>query len=145
MLFLSTIDIDGFSLCNHEGTDARMLLHLKDFSATGHCKVSLKTVDTDVVVIAISLFHKKLDLEELWVEFGTGVNLEWLPIHKYAENLGESMCQVMSVWFAFKGCDTISTFFGHGKRLAWNILKCCNRCIQNVSYDFIIITIWLTS
>ena len=81
-------NIDRFSPCNHEETDTRMFLHLKDFSATGHRKVSLKTVDKDIAVIAITLFHK-LDLEELWIEFGTGVNLEWLPIHKYAENLGE--------------------------------------------------------
>ena len=75
-----------------------MLLHLKDFSATGHCKVSWKTIDTGVVVITISLFHR-LDLEELWIEFGTGVNLEWLPIDKYTENLGESICQAIPVWY----------------------------------------------
>ena len=125
MIFLSTIDIDRFSPCNHEEANTRMFLHLKDLSATGHCKVSLKTVDTDVVVIAISLFDK-LDLEELWIEFGTGVNLEWLSIHEYAENLGESICQVMPVWFAFTGCDTLSTFFGHGQRLAWNTFKLCS-------------------
>ena len=75
VIFSSAIDIDHFSPCNHEETDTRMFLHLKDFSATGHRKVSLKTVDTDVVVIAISLFHK-LDLEELWIKFCTGVTLE---------------------------------------------------------------------
>ena len=99
-----------------------MFLHLKDFSATGHCKVSLKTVDTDVVVITFSIFHK-LELEEFWVEFGTGVNLEWLPIYEYSENLEESICQAMPVWFAFTSCDTISAFFGLGKGLAWNTFK----------------------
>ena len=86
----------------------------------------MKIVNTDVTVIAISLFHK-LDLEELWIEFGTDVNfdvnLEWLPIHEYAENLGESICQAMTVWFAFTGCDTRSAFFGRGKRLVWNTFK----------------------
>ena len=99
-----------------------MFLHLKDFSAIEHCKVSLKTVDTDVIVIALNLFHK-LNLEELWTEFGAGVNLEWLPIYDYAENLGESICQAMPVWFGFTGCDTESTFFGRGKKLAWNTFK----------------------
>ena len=102
-----------------------MLLHLKDFSATGHRKVSLKAVDTDVAVIAISLFHK-LDLEEFRIEFGSDVNLEWLPIHEYSENLGESMCQAMPVWFAFTGCDTVSAFFECGKMLPWNIFKSCS-------------------
>ena len=99
-----------------------MFLNLKDFSATGHHKVSLKTVDTDVIIIAISLSHK-LDLEELWIEFGTGVNFEWLPVHEYPENLGENICQAMPVLFAFTGCGTICAFFGHGKRLAWNTFK----------------------
>ena len=99
-----------------------MFLHLKDFSATGHRKVSLKTVDTDVVVIAISLFHK-LDLEELWIKFCTGVTLEQLAIHEYAENLGESIYQAMPVRFTFTGCDTVSAFFGRGKRLTWNTFK----------------------
>ena len=82
----------------------------------------MKTVDAEVVVIAISLFHK-FDLEELWTEFGTGFNLEWLPIHEYVENLRESICQAMPVWFVFTGCDTVSTFFARGKRVAWNTFK----------------------
>ena len=82
----------------------------------------MKTVDADVVVITIILFHK-LDLEELWIEFGTGVSLEWLPIDKYAENRRKSICQAMPVWFAFTGCDTVSAFFTRGKSLAWNAFK----------------------
>ena len=49
-------------------------------------------------IIAISLFHK-LDLEDLWIEFDTGVNVVWLPIHEYVENSRESICQVLSAWF----------------------------------------------
>ena len=122
VIFSSTIGNDRFSPCNHEDADTRMFLHLKDFSAIEHCKASLKTVDTDVIVISISLFHK-LDLEELWIEFGTSVNLEWLPIHESAENLGESICLAMPMWFAFTGCDTESAFFGRGKKFAWNTFK----------------------
>ena len=99
-----------------------MFLHLKDYSATGHRKVSLKTVDTDIVVITITLFYK-LDLEELWIKFGTGVNLEWLPIQEYAENLRKSICQAMPLWFAFTRCNTVSAFFGCGKLLAWYKFK----------------------
>ena len=122
VIFLSIIDIDRSSSCNHEETDTRMFLHLKDFSAAGPRKASLETADTDVAVIAISLFHK-LDLEELWIEFGTAVNLEWLPIDEYAENFGESICQAMPVWLVCTDCDTVSAFFERGKRLAWNTFK----------------------
>ena len=144
VIFSSIIVIDRFSSCNHEEADTRMFLHLKHFLATGHCKVSLKTVDKDVVIITISLFHK-LDLEELWIEFGTGVNLEWLPIQEYAENLGESICQGMPVWFAFTGCHTVFWAWHEVGLENIQIVLCCNRFIQNVSYYFIIITIWLAS
>ena len=53
VIFSSTTDVDCFSTWNHEEVDTRMFFHLKDFSPTGHHKVSLKTVDTDVVIIAI--------------------------------------------------------------------------------------------
>ena len=76
----------------------------------------------ELLIKTSSIFHK-LDLEELWIEIGTGVTLKWLPIHEYAENLGESICQVMPVWFAFTDCDTVTAFFGRDKRLALNIFK----------------------
>ena len=143
VIFSSTIEIDSFSPCNYEEANVRMFFHLKGFSATVHRKISLKTADTDIAVIAISLFHK-LDVEEFWIKLGTGVNLEWLPVHLYDENLGERISQGMPVWFeSFNGCDTIFAFFGCGKRLAWNTFKSYSAATDVIK--FIIITIWLTS
>ena len=39
----------------------------------GFRKITLRTVDTDVVVLAIANVSE-LNLEELWVAFGTGNN-----------------------------------------------------------------------
>ena len=75
-----------------------------------------------MVVIAIRLF-RRLGLQELWVEFGNGIHTRWLPIHDYALNLGENVCQALPVWFSFTGCDTVSAFSGRGKRIAWKTLK----------------------
>ena len=41
------------------------------------------TVDTDVVLIAIFVFSS-VAIQELWIEFGSGKNKKWLPIHQYA-------------------------------------------------------------
>ena len=60
---------------------------------SGHQKVMIKTVDTDVVIIALALFSE-LNLEELWIEFGIGKDRRWLPIHKYATELGEQTCML---------------------------------------------------
>ena len=75
-----------------------------------------------MVDIAISLF-RRLGLQELWVEFGNGIHTRWLPIHDYALNLGENVCQALHVWFSFTECDTVSAFSGRGKRIAWKTLK----------------------
>ena len=46
-----------------------------------------------------------------------------LPIHDYAANLGESVCQGLRFWFAFTGCDTVSSFAGRGKRISWTVWR----------------------
>lgn len=52
--------------------DTRMMLHVKDTVAEGHECVMIRTVDTDVVVIAISCFKKIEQIKELWIAFGVG-------------------------------------------------------------------------
>ena len=56
--------------CSHEEADTRMLLHVKNAVQCGHQKVTIRTVDTDVVVLAISTFNE-VQATELWIAFGT--------------------------------------------------------------------------
>ena len=53
-----------------------MFVHLKHAVTLGFKEASLRTVDTDVVVIALYHFEelKELGLEKLYIEFGTGKN-----------------------------------------------------------------------
>ena len=82
----------------------------------------IKTVDRDVIVIAISLFQQ-LGLMQLWIEFGTGNGRRWLPIPKYANALGERYCSGILFWYSFTGCDTVSSFSARGKLSAWDMCK----------------------
>jgi hypothetical protein len=59
--------------CDHEEADKRMMVHVKDTSSKGHDKIHIKTVDTDVVVLAIHVFMK-LNIKDLWIIFGTSKN-----------------------------------------------------------------------
>ena len=63
----SGIDKDGLAPCNHEEADTRAFLHVAHASKT-FSKVSVKVGDTDVVVLAVSLFYR-LSITELWLEF----------------------------------------------------------------------------
>ena len=48
----------------------------------------LRTVDTDIVVVAIAFFHE-LPLSELWVAFGVGKHLRYVPVHVIASSMGQ--------------------------------------------------------
>ena len=78
-------------------------------------------VDTDVVILAIAMFQH-CGIEELWIEFGSGKNLRYLPVHLLARNIKESITNALPPFHAFTGCDQVSAFCGKGKRTAWNSL-----------------------
>ena len=78
--------------CNHKEADTPIFLHVKHCADSSHSKVAIRTVDTDFVVIAISLFHS-LEIEELWIEFGFGKSRWWLPFHSHVHALGHDVCK----------------------------------------------------
>ena len=87
------MDKSNIEPCNHEEADTRLLLHVLDGAKSGIKKISIVTVDTDVVVIALRHFTS-LDIDELWVEFGVGKFRRFFPIHKYADMMGNNLCRV---------------------------------------------------
>lgn len=119
---LSTmVDADMTSLvpCSHEEADTRLLLHVADAVQKGFRKVYVRTVDTDVVVLAIAMFNQ-ISPEELWIAFGTKSNFRYIPIHEVVAAMDPRVCATLHVFHAFTGCDTISSFGGRGKKTAWN-------------------------
>lgn len=60
----------------------------------------------------------KLDLEELWIAFGTGKNLRHISAHEIARSLGPSKSTALPVFHAYTGCDTVSSFSTKGKKSA---------------------------
>ena len=82
----------------------------------------MRTVDTDVVVLAIAMFDQ-ISPEELWIAFGTGSDFHYIPVHEVAAAMDPKVCATLHVFHAFTGCDTISSFGGRGKKTAWNTWK----------------------
>ena len=78
---------DNLQPCSQEEADTRLLLHVRDIASSGLRKIMIIASDTDVVVIALYIFHS-LFIEELWIKFGAG-KPRWLPIHRYGALLGE--------------------------------------------------------
>ena len=95
------------------------MLHLCHAAEQDHTKAYLRTVDTDVVVLAIHHFHE-LNLSELWIGLGSGKTFREIPIHHISQQLGPQRCQALLFFHSFTGCDLTSAMFGVGKKTAWN-------------------------
>lgn len=61
------------SICDHEEADTRIFVHVVNVIKNGHKKVAVRTVDSDIVVLAVAV-AAKLNAE-IFIEFGTGKNI----------------------------------------------------------------------
>ena len=116
-------DFDHMRPCTHEEADYRMMLHLADMVRNNITKVRIRTVDTDVLVISIAYYHQITGLEELWVAFGTGKCYRYIPVHTIARRLGDEKCKALLGFHALTGCDSVSAFYGIGKKGPWQVWK----------------------
>ena len=113
---------DMITPCNHEEADSRLLLHAAHCLATGHERIMVTTVDSDVVVLAIfaaAALNPLYKLEKLWVEFMVGKKICYIPAHELASTMGPEKARAMPIFHAITGCDITSEFKGKRKKTAW--------------------------
>ena len=67
-----------------------MLLHIQDALQQGQKNTLLRTVDTDVLVLAVAFLQQVTEGEhlDLWVAFGTGNHFRYTAAHEIATKLG---------------------------------------------------------
>ena len=100
-----------------------MMLHVAHAAQHGHQRILVRSVDTDVVVLVVMVAQKLSSQYEIWLAFGTGKNFRYLAAHKMASCLGPERSLALPMFHAMTGCDTVSSFVGHGKKTAWTICK----------------------
>ena len=112
--------VGNLSPCNHEEADTRVFLHALDMRRHNSIEhVMIKTVDTDVVVLAVALFAG-LNVKELWIDFGSGQNQAYYPIHTIYNSLRPEKSKGLLFFHAFTGCDQTSFFANCRKKSAWS-------------------------
>ncbi len=113
---------NSMSDCNHEEADTRITVHILHALKHGAKTVCVRTVDTDVVVILIGMFHDLCmaqPLAEIWIAFGMGKKYRFYHINAISKSLGEPKSRALPVFHAYTGCDITSSFYGKGKKSAW--------------------------
>ncbi|XP_056134724.1 mucin-5AC [Lampris incognitus] len=120
--------LDALSPCCHEEADTRIFVHGRD--ATADCIKSLiiKANDTDILIIAVSVLPslQELGLENMWIAFGQGANVQWIPVHEVVSAIGPEKASGIPYFHAFTGCDVVSAFRGKGKKTAWQTWNICD-------------------
>ncbi|KAJ8257557.1 hypothetical protein GJAV_G00186910 [Gymnothorax javanicus] len=81
--------VSGPQPCNHTEADTRIMLHHAHAAQQHHQGALVRTVDSDVVILAIHFFSS-LGLSQLWVCLGSGKKMLDIPIHTLSAQLGPS-------------------------------------------------------
>ncbi len=71
-------DLSRLCLCDHEEADTRTILHSLDAHENCFNKITIRTADTNVVVLP-DAESQKMEEVRLWAAFGTGKHLRYIP------------------------------------------------------------------
>ena len=98
------------------------MIHALDVSLRGHRRITIRTRNTDVIVLALSVVST-LPVDEFWITYSSGKNVQHMPAHVAASSLGPSKASALSVFHALTGSDTLSFLRNRWKKSAWDV---CN-------------------
>jgi len=110
-------DLRCLEVINEQELPSCTLEHAADGAKQGCKRILVRTVDTDVVVLAISTANKQT-CEQLIVSFGKRKTLRYLDATHMARKFGNDKCDALPAFHALTGCHTTSGFAGRGKRTA---------------------------
>ena len=122
----------ALSPCNHEEGDCRAFLHCENRSKEGVNQAMMFTVDSDVAVIAASVFIE-LILLELWIESGKLQTVNTYQFMKIVKSLGPERARFLTLFHSFTGCDEVLFFSSFGKRTAWKTWQNYSRLTESLA------------
>ena len=101
--------------CSHEEADTRMLFHISKVPSPSN--IVIRTVDTDVLVIALGALHNLEEGKKVWMETGivTKNTLRYISVNQIHESFGKEFCKALPAFHAFTGCDYTASFNRKGK------------------------------
>ena len=88
----------------------------------GHKSILIRTVDTDVLVLSLeSFFHLVEEIDQFWIDFGTGKNRKFFAVHEIFDVLRTKKAQSIPFFNALTGCDQVSFLSHVTKKSAWKV------------------------
>ena len=107
--------------CCHEEADTRLLLHAHHASVSGWSDVIIRSPDTDVAIISLSM--QESFQANLFFATGQKDQERILDIRCMVRQVGHTVCASLIGHHAFTGCDSTSDFHGKGKAIFYHLTK----------------------
>ena len=109
--------------CTSEEADQRAVRHARDAISEGYEFVLVQTIDTDVLVLLISFagtFCSESNSVYAALSSCTG-DVTYYDVKDIAGKIGIDAANALPFFYAFTGCDTVSSIFNHGKCKCWDV------------------------
>lgn len=111
--------------CHHEEADTRLVYHLdKITQASPSLNVSVRSNDTDVLVLLLCYASSVHDCPNVWMDVGLSSNnsRRYISIPSLVHHLGPNVLQALPGLHAFTGTDFTSSFMSKGKQRPLEIM-----------------------
>lgn len=118
---------------NHEEADTRLILHSCEAVSEGFERIVVICRDTDVMLLLLHFVCTKA--REVWMLSGTAAKRKCYPIHAASERLTQPMRDNLLSFHTLTGCDTTSSFHGHGKKLCWKVYQKNPQLLTGIGRD----------
>lgn len=106
-----------------------MLLHAIDAKERVASSITIKSHDTDVLVLALWAYKRLCPVSSLVV--GTGGKRRTVALGPLYREVGEDLANALHGFHAFTGCDQTGTICGKAKVSCWKSLKKSELPVQN--------------
>ena len=117
---------------NHEEADTRLILHSLEAAREGYERVLVHSRDTDVFLL---LTHFLPEAVEVWMIAGTAKKRKCYPVHLVSQRLTPAVRDNILGFHAITGCDSTSSFTGHGKRSCLKTFMKYPQLVKGVGRD----------
>ena len=98
--------------CASEEADQRLVRHTLNMIQSGYKNVLVRTIDTDVLVLLLAHIPQ---VEDVNINAYLINSEKYHDIQKIIRTLGPTTCKALPFFYAFSGCDIVSSFYGKGK------------------------------
>ena len=108
--------------CTAEEADPRLIRHAINQATNYLENITIQTVDSNVPFLSLSSVQRLIQtgVKSVFTVLVKKNGTEEFDLIKIFNKFGADICQALSFFHAFSGCDTSSSFYGKGNSTFWD-------------------------